>query len=108
MRSFVAHALESSKNRFERLRKLHQPNIGKFCANRQMILSCIGRGDCPQSPAGGSVNRPYQFDHERATERLRLPPTARADCQTAAAAARRIADDGAASRFGDDRTSTVP
>ena len=37
MRAFIAHAFESSKNGFERLRKLHQPHIVKFCANRQMI-----------------------------------------------------------------------
>ena len=39
MRPFVAHALERLEDRFERLRKLHQPHIGKFCANRQMILT---------------------------------------------------------------------
>ncbi len=37
MRTFVAHALERLQNRFERLRKLHQPHIVEFCANRQMI-----------------------------------------------------------------------
>ena len=37
MRAFVAHALERFDNGFERLRKLHQPHIVKFCVNRQMI-----------------------------------------------------------------------
>jgi len=37
MRALLAHALESLEDRFERLRKLHQPHIVKFCADRQMI-----------------------------------------------------------------------
>jgi hypothetical protein len=39
VRPFVTHAFERFQNGFERLRKLHQPHIGKFCARRQSILT---------------------------------------------------------------------
>jgi hypothetical protein len=35
-RAFFTHSFESLKNGLERLRKLHQPHIVKFCANQQM------------------------------------------------------------------------
>ena len=44
MGAFGAYALESLQNGFERLRKLHQPHIGKFYVNRQMIL-ILSNGD---------------------------------------------------------------
>ena len=39
MRALLAHALESLEDRFERLRKLHQPHIVEFYAARQIVLT---------------------------------------------------------------------
>src|SRR5215471_8449980 len=67
----------------------------------------LRQGRLTRSPAGGSVNRHYQFDHERAIGRLRLSAAARLDRQTSARASRRFAHDGASARFANGRTSTI-